>query len=484
MIRARVWGGFAALLVLSVPGLSNADELPDVLADAYRYNRAIDAERAAVRGKDELVPQASANLWHPHVTLSGGASGTEIDDVLKERLSGIGAQSQQQNRIIDDGLAQLDLAITMFDSGRTSSQLDYAEALIELEREILLNTEQQVFLSASQAYGQIVYAKLLQALATDQITDLGGIRDEAHKALEAHLVTITDTAQVDAQLASAHADFAQASGNLEAAISQLDAVIGRPPGEIGGFPELSGLPPSLDEAIEIALQENPQLLSAKAQLTANQAAVSQAESQNLPILSLVASGAKEFTGTRYTSAVPAELVPSSSFFSPLPNLAAVHPTTGEVGVKVTWPLYQGGGEFGAMRQQREGVEQASNTLDDTSRTVRATVRGYWANLAAARARVAATADQIKAARQSLEGTERQFHEGTSTLVDVIQLRLRLNTAIQSADQARYDVFIDTTQLLAAMGRFNARSLALAVTLYDPRDHYDRVHDKLFDFSDE
>jgi outer membrane protein len=165
-------------------------------------------------------------------------------------------------------------------------------------------------------------------------------------------------------------------------------------------------------------------------------------------------------------------------------LAAVHPTTGEVGVKVTWPLYQGGGEFGAMRQQREGVEQASNTLDDTSRTVRATVRGYWANLAAARARVAATADQIKAARQSLEGTERQFHEGTSTLVDVIQLRLRLNTAIQSADQARYDVFIDTTQLLAAMGRFNARSLALAVTLYDPRDHYDRVHDKLFDFSDE
>ena len=70
MIGSLLRVGLAMLAMLAVGGAASAQSLTEALAEAYRTNPQLLAQRALLRATDELVPQALAN-WRPTVAFTG-----------------------------------------------------------------------------------------------------------------------------------------------------------------------------------------------------------------------------------------------------------------------------------------------------------------------------------------------------------------------------------------------------------------------------
>lgn len=475
-----VLGGAIALTVQI--GAARADSLDQALADAYNRNQQIVAQRAALQGEAEKVPEAKANLWRPHLSLSDQATETRtLEDLQQKGNTSSNAHQNftlEQDSVVGDQLISLNTLVNLYDSGQTFAQVRFAEGLIKVEQGVLAQTEQNVFVSVSQSYGQIMLNQLLRDLALEQKHDLEGMRTEVHAIVRQHLVTVGEVAQVDAQYASAQASYEQAIGNLDAARDQFLAVVGRPAGKIEGWPSLPPLPTSMDAGVSIAQKENPQIYSARYQVEANQAAADAAVDSLLPTVSLVSTVSKEDTGTHFTAnnvGLPGGLPPYRTY---------ADSTAFQIGLRLTWPLYQGGSEYALVRQQRQAVDQAQSTLIDTERSVTGSVRSEWHQLIAAKAQIAASKIQVDSARVALDGSERQYRDGTTSITDVIQQRQNLNSAVTTFDQANFNYFISAVQFFAAIGRFNAKSLNLPVELYDPLRYYKVVKDLWFGFGPE
>ncbi len=74
------------------------------------------------------------------------------------------------------------------------------------------------------------------------------------------------------------------------------------------------------------------------------------------------------------------------------------------------------------------------------------------------------------------GQEKQFGQGLITVSGPIEEHADVVTARQAVKQAPYDVFVQTVDLLVAMGHFNALTLDPYVTLHDPTANPDAVMD--------
>lgn len=468
-------------LGLLAPRSAGADSLRAALTDTYQFNQRIKAERAAVEGKDELVPEAKANLWRPHVSFQPQTDITRtlghLKDIIPSTTPDMPAQkfTEGQFSTATDRLLQISATMNVFDSGLTAAQLREARALINAERGILKQTEEQVFQDVATAYGQIVLNQLLAQYALEIKQNTERLLGEVRALAQQHFVTMTDVAQLEQEYQSTVSSYDQAIGAAGAARAQFFAIVERPAGKIDGWPQIGPIPPALPAALKIAAVDNPQIIIARSELAAAFAAADLAKAQLLPVLSLFGSLSRDWSNTHFTSnnaMVPSGLPP---YFSDSNTAAA------SVGLRLTMPLYQGGGEYANVRQQLDVALQNQRTLIDTQFTVEGTVGSAWETLNAAAAQYTAATAAAAAARRALAGMQRQFRDGTETITDVLTVQRTLGSALATEAQTGYSYFTAVVAFEVAIGRFTAKDLHLPVQLYDPREHYRAVKNKWFGF---
>src|SRR3954451_14187480 len=81
-VRAVCGEDLALSCLLAAPLVAAADTLEWALAQAYKNNPQINAQRAAVRATDEGVPTALSG-YRPRVTLSASASEAYVDNLTR-----------------------------------------------------------------------------------------------------------------------------------------------------------------------------------------------------------------------------------------------------------------------------------------------------------------------------------------------------------------------------------------------------------------
>ncbi|MGH7055399.1 MAG: TolC family protein [Stellaceae bacterium] len=467
------------MLFAAVPAAAD-DSLRAALSDAYRLNQEIKAERAAVMGKDELVPEAKANLWRPHVFFSPQSGLTRTPETVKTTILPtnpvpIQSSSENQDNTTRDELLQINATMNIFDSGLTAAQLREAKALINAERGILTQTEEQIFQSVATAYGQIVLNQFLAQYAQETERDTKRLLTEVRTLAQQHFVTVTSVDQLEEEYLGAVSSYEQAVGATGAARAQFLAIVGRPAGKIDGWPPLAPTPAALAPAVRIAAVDNPQITTARAELAAAYGAVDFAKAQLLPVLSLLGTLSREWNKAHFTG--NNVLVPSGF----PPHLEFTNSASAMVGFRLTMPLYQGGGAYANVRQQYDAVLQNQRTLINTEFAVHGSVESSWRTLAASAAQYRSASAQVAAARRALAGMERQFQDGTETITDVLTEQRNLSSALATKAQAGYAYFTAVVSFQVAIGHFTAKNLHLAVPLYDPLDHYRAVKDKWFGF---
>ncbi|WP_271079055.1 TolC family outer membrane protein [Aurantiacibacter sp. MUD61] len=450
MAKRRIIAGLlAGAFVFSTP--ASAETLKEALARAYYDNPTLAAARAQLRATDENVPiQRSRGL----PDLSASASYSEL---VQQSTPAV----VSPERLVRGNVS---LAVPVYSGGAVRNGILAAENRVEAGRADLRGTESAIFSQVVAAYMDVILNEALVSLTANNVEVLTVNLEATSDRFEIGDLTRTDVAQSQSRLAIAEGDLQSARANLIEARERYLQLTGAPPMDLQAPPPLPGLPSSPDEAVDIALEYNPDIIAAREQAEAAGYDIEVAGAGRLPSLSL-------FAQTDYQNFLGSN--PSGS------NAG----TDITVGASVSIPIFQGGRPAAQQRQAGALAVAALEQAIATERAVIAQVRAAFSSYRAANAVARSSEQAVAAAELSLEGVRAENTVGNRTILDILNAQQELLNAQTQLVTARRNAYVAGFTLLAAMGRAEARDLGLEDEgpLYDPIDNYDRVRGIIWDW---
>lgn len=262
--------GLAALLLL-LGGPAGAESINSTLSRAYVNNPQLNAQRAGTRAADENVPLANAGFL-PRASATGSVGFAHSDSVSAPGFNG-GGLGTSSTDTVPRGVG-LSVTQTLFDGYRTPNSVRQAESNVLGSRETLRNIEQSVLQSAAQSYMDVLRDTAVLDLRNSNIKVLEEQLRQTQDRFKVGEVTRTDVAQAEAGLAGSRADFYTAQSNLQNSIASYRQVVGVQPTRLeAARPIERGLPPTLQNAIEISQVEHPSVQAALHQVEIGRAHV-------------------------------------------------------------------------------------------------------------------------------------------------------------------------------------------------------------------
>lgn len=429
-----------------------AETLTSALVKAYRNNPQLNAQRANVRQVDEEVPQALSG-YRPKVAATASAGVQQVTNTLANSFGG---------RTVTDPVRyphSAGVAVTqpLFDV-RVPNQVGAAENSVRAARETLRLITQQVLLDAATAYMNMLRDRSIEQLQRGNVQMHEDQLRQTRERMRAREVTNTDLTQAETRLAGALAQLAAAEAATRASAATYRRVIGEEAKDLSpGQPVENLLPRSLDEAVAIGLGENPAVTAAQFGIDVAAFQVKVAEGALYPTVQ--AQGAVQHGRDQ--------------------NPQIERQTSAAAFVVLTMPLYQGGGEFAAIRQSKEHLSQRRFELDHVRDLARATIVENWSRLAAARLQIEAARQQVNAAEQALNNVRQEVRAGQRTTLDALNAQQELVGARVLLVSAHRDRVVNSYAVLGAIGRLMPDVLRLPTDVYDPTANYHQVRDSWF-----
>jgi TolC family type I secretion outer membrane protein len=434
-----------ALLLAALP--ASAQSLTEVLATTYSTNPELLAGRAELRATNELVPQALSG-WRPVIAGTASIGRSWVD-------SDIGSTS------INPRSVGVSISQPVYRGGRTVASTRQAENLVLAQRARLVGVEQQVLLDAVAAYMDVVRDAAVLELNVNNQQVLSRQLEAARDRFEVGEITRTDVSQSEARLAGANAGRIAAEGDLTESRARFVAVVGEAPGTLNTPPILATLPNSLEEAIEVATDANPNVVAADYVERAARDGVDVVFGELLPSIAL--QGEMEY-GEEQTFTTGDDR------------------TTATVEAQLTVPLYQAGEVSSRVREAKKRASQRRLEMAQQRRNAAQVATTAWEALSTARAQITAFETQVESAQIALEGVREEAQVGSRTILDVLDAEQELLDARVSLVRAQRDEIVAGFQLLASVGNLTARDLDLPVEYYDYQADYLEVRNKLWGVS--
>jgi len=445
----------AALGALLVASGASADTLQEALIQTYNTNPTITGQRAQLRSLDESVAVARA-LGRPQVSATAG-----INQDLTRTGGGNG-------RNINAGV---DVSYPLFNGGSVRNSIRAADERVLAGRANLRATEGDIFTEAVGAYMDVIRDSSIVALNRNQVRVLETNLQASRDRFEVGDLTRTDVAQSEARLALATSNLDLAEGRLTGSEENYRRVIGDLPDNLAPPPPLPTLPGTPEQAVEIALANNADLVAIAAQIRAAGLDVSVARADRLPTVNAIGSGrATNYLGT------------ADEQFGP--NARDTQTQTG-VGVQARIPIYQGGLVGARVRQAQAFQSQLLEQGVALERLIVSQTRAAFANYQAAQEAIESNQTAVAANTLALEGVRAEQTVGTRNVLDVLNAEQELLNSQVQLVTARRDAYVAGFALLNAMGMAEVEDLNLdGGVLYDPAANYDRVARKASDWDDD
>jgi outer membrane protein len=452
--RTRALASVAVIAVIT--GMSApawAETLKEALALAYQTNPSLLAQRANQRALDESIVQARAGL-RPSLDVSVNANHIRTDSPVT------GTPPFTRGGVVesDSGGVSLGLSQTLWSGGRIGHGISAAEANILAGRENLRDIEQTVLTSVIQAYADVIRDGEILAIRQSNLGVLQRQLEEASARFEVGEITRTDVAQSESRLAQTEADLANARAQLSVSRAAYAAVVGQAPGDLEPMPVLPGIPTDFDNALDVALADNPTIRSATYSQRAAEANVAAAKAEYLPSARLTAS----YGG-------------SADDLNRLGDIA--DNTRFQAGATISVPLFTGGLNSSRVAQALERANIAQINVEGARRNTLQAVSSAYAQSISSRATLQAGEEAVRAATVAAEGVRQEAQVGLRTTLDVLNQELELRNAQVTLASARRNEYVAQARLLAAMGRLEGQDLDAGMTVYDPAANYNRVRNR-------
>jgi outer membrane protein len=439
----------------------HAETMESALAKAYQNNPQLNAQRAIVRQTDEGVAQALSG-YRPQIN-ANASIGRQYTDTTEEFPPIPGTPLAQATSVEVKGLTTprsvgVTGTQTLFNGSQTGNKTRAAESQVSAARETLRMMEESVLLAAATIYMDVARDTANLDVQQNNVRVLDKTLTDTRNRFTFGEVTNTDVAQAEAQLAAGQATLHAAEATLMSTRANYRRIIGVEPSNLApGAPVDHFSPPALNAAVAAGLTENPSVTAAMFGVDVATLQVKIAEGALYPTLALQGNIQQQYDANILT-----------------PKLF-----TETASVNLNVPIYQGGAEYSAIRQNKENLGQQRLNVDQVRDQVRANVIQAWGQLDAAKAQVEAAQRQGKASEIALNGVRNEASVGQRTTLDVLNAQQALVNARVNLIVAQHDRVVASYSLLSAVGRLSAQVLKLPVSIYDPSTHYQQVRDSWF-----
>lgn len=457
--RRAAWLASLATGALMLASAAEAETLQGALAKAYENNPTLTAARAGQRANDENVP-IEKSFGLPEIGTSAN---------YEENLIIPGNSFSSPTRGFSAGAR---LTVPIYQGGAVRNAVRAAKYRVEAGQANLRATEASIFAQVVGAYMDVIRDMAIVGLNQNNVAVLTTNLQATSDRFEIGDLTRTDVAQSEARLALAQGDLRTAEANLIGSREAYIRLVGDAPTELQPPPTLPGLPGNAEEAVAIALNNNPDIAAADLEIDASRADIGVAKASRAPKLSATLGGGyNNFLG---------------SLSSGIPGVGVTQETSNAAaGLSLTLPIFTGGRRSAQVRQAQSRSSQAIENYVATERSVVAQTRGAYAAWQANERVITATEKAVSANALSLEGVRAENSVGTRSILDILNAEQEyLNTQVQLVS-ARRNSYVAAFSVLAAMGKAEADDLGIGGgTLYDPEVNYERVEGQIWDWADD
>ncbi len=407
--------------------------LLDALNKTYQNNIQLNAERENIKASEEDVNIAKSD-YKPSLTLSGSQSFEDTNKLTNQ--SGGDATIND----VDPFTTSIKLEQTLLDYGRDLTLQKNIIAL-DLAKAQLIRKEQDILYNAIYAFTNLIFAResldinkknlnlLIRQVENDKIR-----RDRGQ-------ITNTDLAQSESSLAGAQAEFVKAKSDLLISKLNYENIIGKisDPNQLQkNTNSIVSLPSTLDEALNLSKQNNPDILIAKLDLKKSEKDLAISESDLKPTASLSLQ-------RTYTD-----------------DLSATVDEKEQDVLKATlsWPFYSGGKKRSTINKNSNLTVRKRLLLDDAVRINETNIASAWSSLQSSESFLNSVKVQVRAAETAYEGIAAEYERGSRTTLDVIQSNSLLLSAQISLASSEKNYLMAQYSLLKAVGLLNSKYLKL------------------------
>ena len=438
----------ALAIVFISPLLAQADTLKDALTKAYVNNPSLEAARASQRVTDETVNQATSG-WRPTIEATGSWARQE-----NNRTGSFLSASTTKPKSLGVSIQQ-----PVFRSFQTMNNTNEARKQAEAGRAQLINTEQLIFMATVSAYSDVIRDETVLKSTANNVIALQRQLQASEDRFEVGEITRTDVAQSSARLSRAQSEKINAEAILTASRAAYRRVVGDEPGTLEQNIEIPMLPASEEAAYNLATRNHPIILATKATESAANFAVK-----------------KQLGGLGPTLTIGASYQKSWDTFLPGDQTNA---KTVQANLRV--PIYQAGVQASVVRQAKQRRSQLRMEAIAAEREVAELVRNVWESYREATGRILSTESQLEANSIALEGVRQEAEVGSRTILDVLDAEQELLDARVNNARAVRDRIVAAYNLLASIGKLNAKELGLDAEIYDAKGRSDEAEWKVYGY---
>lgn len=295
-----------------------------------------------------------------------------------------------------------------------------------------------------QAYTAALLSRDRDALAQRQVQAIDALLRQNRRLRALGEGTATDVLETEASLAAAQAERIEAADTLALALRDLENIVGQPVAA-QALPALAdtaqALPlawPDADHWQQQALAANPQLQAQRLAVDAAGHEIARQQAGHWPRVSLYASHRRTDSDSE--------------------NTYGQNYRTNTIGVRLTVPLYAGGGISAQARQAVQSQAQAAAELDALAQQVSQDIARAWRRTSSAQAVIDARGQAVRHADEQVRATRLSVRGGERVNTDVLAAERQLHLAQVQLAEARYAYLQAWLDLHLASGQFEPAHL--------------------------
>ena len=324
----------------------------------------------------------------------------------------------------------LGLRQNVFRGFATVNEVKRQKARVRSSAYLLQGDSEDTGLSVSRVYLNVLRQLEIYELAKENLTIHERIHDQIKLRSESGLARKADLDQVEGRLALAQSNVVVTESNVVDAETDYLRVVGRiPENLIKPHAVGSAIPPTLEETIHLAIENQPILKSADADLEAREAQHDVAQSPFLPTLDIAVDQKWE------------DDVDQPGYVEELQAVATVR-----------FNLFDGFSNKARLTETLELINEAREIRNNTYRQTVEFTRLAWISYRQATDQIQYLENYVKSTSATAMAFQKQWNIGRRSMFDVLDIEAELINAKVDLVNAHYDRMFSQYRVLSGLGQ--------------------------------
>lgn len=326
----------------------------------------------------------------------------------------------------------LHLSMPLYTGGRVDGQINQAKLTAHSAELGVDKAMAQTKLDATTKYFSVLQTRNMVQVNQDAVDSMTAHLQNVQAQYQVGTVAKGDVLQSEVQLANAKQNFTKAQNAYAVAQASFNSVIGQAQDTENSYQDdLSYVKVdlTLDDSIQLALKNRPEIGQSDDSLRAAQVGVNVADSGRLPTVN--------FTGTAGKAGSD---FPGNNNWS--------------IGIAANWNLFDGGVTKARVEEAKSTVAKATEQGQQTRDSIELEVRQNYLSMQEAEKRIDTAKVAVNQATENMKIADEKYAAGVGTNLDVMDAQLALTQAKTNVTQALYDFNVYKAQLEKAIGSAN------------------------------